>query len=112
MKIAGKPLLSIYHLGNFKRMFGGNDGARQAIQTLRDEVAKAGFPGLVLLMELRNTDRNTIKAMSNQPICRRDGSLCCIRGIDELLRGRENSLHSFPSPESRNFNERMRNFTG
>jgi len=65
MKIDGKPLLSIYQIVNFQRMFGGADGARQAIQTLRDEVAKAGFPGLVLLMELRSADRNTMKVMKS-----------------------------------------------
>ena len=65
MKIDGKPLLSIYQMVNFQRMFGGTDGARQAIQTLRDEVTKAGFPGLVLLMELRNADRNTMKTMKS-----------------------------------------------
>ena len=63
MKIDGKPLLSIYQIVNLQRMFGGVDGARQAIQTLRDEVAKAGFPGLVLLMELRSADRNTMNVM-------------------------------------------------
>ncbi len=65
MKIAGKPLLSIYQIVNFQRMFGGIDGARQAIQTLRDEVAKAGFPGLVLLMELRSADRGSMKIMKS-----------------------------------------------
>ena len=65
MKIDGKPVLSIYHLGNLQRMFGGNEGAGQAIQALRDEVAKAGFPGLVLLMELRGADRNTMKVMKS-----------------------------------------------
>ena len=63
LKIDGKPVLSIYHLGNLQRMFGGAEGARQAIQVLRDEVAKAGFPGLVLFMELRSADRDTMKAM-------------------------------------------------
>ena len=65
MKIDGKPLLSIYQIANFQRMFGGAGGARQAIQTLRDEVAKAGFPGLLLLMELRSGDRHTMKVMKD-----------------------------------------------
>lgn len=65
MKIDGKPVLSIYHLGNFLRMLGGNDGARQAIQLLRDEVAQAGFPGLVLLMELRSPDANAMRTMKS-----------------------------------------------
>ncbi|MCX6886961.1 MAG: glycoside hydrolase family 99-like domain-containing protein, partial [Verrucomicrobia bacterium] len=68
MKIDGKPVLSIYQPGNFQRMFGGNDGARQAVQTLREEVAKAGFPGLVLLMELRTADRNTMKMMKSMGV--------------------------------------------
>ena len=63
MKIDGKPLLSIYQPVNFQRMFGGADGARNAIHVLREEVQKAGFPGLVLLMELRSADRNSMKVM-------------------------------------------------
>ncbi len=64
MKIDGKPIVSIYHIGHLMRMFSGSDGARQAIQTLRDEVAKAGFPGLVLLMELR-VDPNQTKTLKS-----------------------------------------------
>ncbi len=63
LKIEGKPVLSIYHLDHWLRMFGGEDGARQAIQTLRDEVAKAGFPGIVVLMEDRTADAGRLKAM-------------------------------------------------
>jgi hypothetical protein len=65
MKIDGKPIVSIYHIGHLLRMFGGDDNARQAIQTLRDEVAKAGFPGVIVLMELRSADRNTMKVMKS-----------------------------------------------
>lgn len=63
LKIDGKPVLSIYHLGNWLRMFGGPAGGRQAIQTLRDEVAKAGFPGIIVLMEQRSADRNVLQTM-------------------------------------------------
>lgn len=63
LKIDGKPVLSIYHLNNLLSMFGGKEGARQAIDTLRDEVAKAGFPGLVVLMEYRGSDRGVMRTM-------------------------------------------------
>lgn len=65
MKIDGRPILSIYHIANLRRMFGGDEGAHQAIQTLRDEVAKAGLPGVIILMELRNADRGTMKVMKS-----------------------------------------------
>jgi len=65
LKIDGKPVLSIYHLNNLLAMFGGKEGARQAIQTLRDEVAQAGFPGLILLMEYRGTDRSVVQTMED-----------------------------------------------
>ncbi len=51
LKIDGKPVLSIYDVGNLKRMFGGVEGARKAVGTLREECAKAGFPGVIVLME-------------------------------------------------------------
>ncbi len=63
LKIDGKPVLSIYHLGNLQRMFGGAEGARGAIQTLRDEVAKAGLPGIIVLMEDRTANPATLKTM-------------------------------------------------
>ena len=63
LKIDGNPVLSIYHLGNFQRMFGGADGARRAIQTLRDEVGSAGLPGIIVLMEDRTANPGTLKTM-------------------------------------------------
>jgi hypothetical protein len=65
MKIDGKPVLSIYSLGDLLRMFGGTDGARQAIQTLRDEVAKAGFPGIYVMMEERKASRRVLQKMKS-----------------------------------------------
>jgi hypothetical protein len=53
MKIDGKPILSFYQLETM-RMFNGADV--HARSKLRDEVAKAGFPGVIVLMELRNAD--------------------------------------------------------
>ena len=62
LKIEGKPVISIYHLGHFLRMF-GEDGARQAIQTLRDAVTAAGFPGILVLMEERAADPAALKTL-------------------------------------------------
>ncbi|HEY3319432.1 MAG TPA: glycoside hydrolase family 99-like domain-containing protein [Planctomycetota bacterium] len=65
LKIDGKPVLSIYHLGNLQKMFGGADGCRKAIEALREDVAKAGLPGIIVLMENRTADRNSFKAMKS-----------------------------------------------
>lgn len=51
MKIDGKPIVSFYM----------NYGGAEMIQTLRDEVAKAGLPGVIVIMELRNADANAMK---------------------------------------------------
>ncbi len=68
LKIDGKPVFSIYHPGNWIRMFGGVDGGRQAIQVLRDEVVKAGFPGVYVLMEERNANRDTMQKMKSMGV--------------------------------------------
>ena len=47
-KIDGKPVLMIYSITNFLKSFGGTDGTRAAIAYFREEVKKAGFPGLHL----------------------------------------------------------------
>ncbi len=53
LKIDGKPVLAIYDFGCFVRDFGGESGARQAMDQLRADCVDAGFPGLIVLMELR-----------------------------------------------------------
>ncbi len=63
LKVDGKPVLAIYYPDNFLRDFGGLEGARQAIDTLRAECVQAGFPGIIVLMELRNSNRDVIKTM-------------------------------------------------
>ena len=68
LKIGGKPVLSIYHLGNWQRMFGGAEGSRQAIQVLREEMTKAGFPGIIVLMEHRGADANVMRAMKDMGV--------------------------------------------
>jgi len=47
-KIDGKPVLMIYSITNFLKSFGGTEGAQAAIDYFREEVRKAGFPGLHL----------------------------------------------------------------
>ena len=47
-KIAGKPVLSIFDVGSFIRGLEGPEKAREAIAWFRDEMRKAGFPGLHL----------------------------------------------------------------
>ena len=47
-RIDGKPVLSIYSIKNFLKSFGGFDGAKEAIAYFREEVKRAGFPGLHL----------------------------------------------------------------
>ena len=46
-KIDGKPVFSIFSIGNLIEGFGGSvEEARKALDYFRDEVKKAGFPGL------------------------------------------------------------------
>jgi hypothetical protein len=63
LKIDGKPVLSIYHLGNWLRMFGSVENCRQAIAVLREECKRAGFPGIIVLMEHRGADRKVLQTM-------------------------------------------------
>ena len=46
LKIDGKPVFTIYHLRNFIRGLDGIEEAKRAIEYLRAETVKAGFPGL------------------------------------------------------------------
>lgn len=45
-KIDGKPVFSVFSIGNLIRGLGGLDQAREAIDYFRNETKKAGFPGL------------------------------------------------------------------
>ena len=47
-KIDGKPVFMIYQMANLLKSFGGSEGARRALDYFREEVKKAGFPGLHL----------------------------------------------------------------
>jgi hypothetical protein len=65
LKVDGKPVFSIYQLNNWIHMFGGVEGARQAVQLLRDEAGKAGFPGIYVLMEERNANLGVLQKMKS-----------------------------------------------
>jgi hypothetical protein len=45
-KIDGKPVFSIYLIKKLLISFGGTEGTREALEYFREEVKKAGFPGL------------------------------------------------------------------
>ena len=47
-KIDGKPVFMLYDINRFMQGLGGTEGAREAIDYFREEVTKAGFPGLHL----------------------------------------------------------------
>ena len=47
-KIDGKPVFMIYMMKQLLQSFGGTEGTREALDYFRDEVKKAGFPGLHL----------------------------------------------------------------
>jgi hypothetical protein len=61
--IDNKPLLSIYYLPSFLANLGGVEGARKALNLLREECIKAGFDGLVVMMEERNANAKELKTM-------------------------------------------------
>jgi len=47
-KIDGKPVFSIYELGTLIEGLGGEEKTKEALDSFRDKVKKAGFPGLHL----------------------------------------------------------------
>lgn len=47
-KIEGKPVFSIYHLNNLVEGLGGTEETRKALDYLRAETERAGYPGLHL----------------------------------------------------------------
>jgi len=77
LKIDGKPVFSIYELGTLIKGLGGIQQTRDALDSFREKVKKAGFPGLHLQAVLwsnipdtpsfpgdnSKTQNNTIKAL-------------------------------------------------
>lgn len=56
LKFNGEPVFSIYSFNDFIQSFNGLEESRKAVEYLRDEVKKAGFPGLHL--QLVGSDAN------------------------------------------------------
>lgn len=50
VKIDGRPVFAIFDVNNFLLSFGDEQKAKEAMKYLRDEVVKAGFPGLHYMM--------------------------------------------------------------
>ncbi|HEV2437305.1 MAG TPA: glycoside hydrolase family 99-like domain-containing protein, partial [Verrucomicrobiae bacterium] len=62
-KINGKPVVSIYEWNQWQQMFGGIAGGAQAIAELRAACQQAGFPGVIVMMEQRNSDAGVMSNM-------------------------------------------------
>lgn len=67
-KIDGKPVFSIYSVANFIKSFGDLNGAQKAMNYFREEVTKAGFPGLHIQLVGREEKTVPIFPEVSQPI--------------------------------------------
>jgi len=65
LQIDGKPVLSIYSLLSLLSNLGGIEGARRALDILREESVKAGFNGVLILMEEREADSAILQQMKS-----------------------------------------------
>jgi len=63
LKIDGKPVVSIYSYADFENDMGGLTGGKQATDALRAACARAGFPGVIILMEERNGSVGVMQQM-------------------------------------------------
>ncbi len=67
-KIGGRPVLMIYDLNQFIGGLGGIDGAKAAVGWLRDEVKRAGHPGLDLQLSMRRHSEKSLTAVAGDSI--------------------------------------------
>ncbi len=63
-KIGGKPVLMIYDLNKLIEGLGGVDATAQALAWLRDEVKKAGHPGLELQLSMRKHSEKSLSGIA------------------------------------------------
>jgi hypothetical protein len=89
LKIDGKPVLAIYYPDNFLRDFAGVEGSRRAIQRLREDCVQAGFPGVIVLMELRNANGDVMQTMKDMGI---DYCYAYTWGTGDVNRQRQENL--------------------
>lgn len=57
LTLDGMPVLCIYHLDSLIEQTGGPDGARKAIEIMRDGIRDAGHKDFVVMCEHRNTNK-------------------------------------------------------
>lgn len=67
-KIDGRPVFMIYALRNFVEGLGGVGQAKDAIAWFREEVKKAGFPGIELQLSLRKDSERSLSAVASDNI--------------------------------------------
>ncbi len=89
LKIDGKPVLSIYDPASFLRDFEGVDGGKKATDLLREACAAAGFPGVIILMELRTAQGDIMSQMKAMGI---DYCYAYTWGTGDVSRQRQNNL--------------------
>ncbi len=63
-KIGGKPVFMIYDLNQLIEGLGGVDATEQAIAWFRDEVKKAGHPGLELQLSMRKHREKSLSGIA------------------------------------------------
>ena len=63
LKIDGKPLLPVFHLGAFARSVGGEDAIPDALAKLNDEIRKYGFPGIHVAIRCEGDDETYLKTL-------------------------------------------------
>lgn len=61
LKLAGKPVLFVYHLPRLIEDLDGVENVRGALEAMRERCRKAGFPGLVVMAEYRGDDVGALK---------------------------------------------------
>ena len=97
LTLGGQPVLAVYSYRNFLASFGGTSGAQHALQTLRQEVVKAGFPGIIVLMEERTGDVNQLKQIKGLGV---DACYAYTWGAAQDQRQREKNLRQRQAAEA------------
>ncbi len=52
VRLDNKAVLSVFNITNFEKAFGSEEGAREAVQFMNDELVKLGYDGLILMTQL------------------------------------------------------------
>jgi hypothetical protein len=65
-QLDGKPVICLYNYDKLAQDLGGAEKVKTAVQYLRDEAAKAGFPVLIILTERRDDNGGTLEQMQQR----------------------------------------------